>query len=70
MPSRALPRKNVEGALALCEALDAVFWLLGPAEDDYEETLEDYFDRRTLKCDAGWPKASTCTTRTPPQTSS
>jgi glycosyltransferase involved in cell wall biosynthesis len=40
MPSRALPRKNVEGALALCEALDAVFWLLGPAEDDYEETLE------------------------------
>jgi glycosyltransferase involved in cell wall biosynthesis len=40
MPSRALPRKNVEGALALCEALDAVFWLLGPAEDGYEETLE------------------------------
>jgi glycosyltransferase involved in cell wall biosynthesis len=40
MPSRALPRKNVEGALALCGALDAVFWLLGPAEDGYEETLE------------------------------
>ena len=40
MPSRALPRKNVEGALALCEALDAVFWLLGPAEDGYGETLE------------------------------
>jgi glycosyltransferase involved in cell wall biosynthesis len=40
MPSRALPRKNVEGALALCEALDAAFWLLGPAEDGYEETLE------------------------------
>jgi hypothetical protein len=41
MPSRALPRKNVEGALAMCEALDAVFWLLGPAEDGYEETLEE-----------------------------
>lgn len=40
MPSRALPRKNVEGALALCEALDATFWLLGPAEDGYEVTLE------------------------------
>ncbi len=40
MPSRALPRKNVEGGLALCEALDAVFWLLGPAEDGYEATLE------------------------------
>jgi mannosylglucosylglycerate synthase len=40
MPSRALPRKNVEGALGLCESLDAVFWLLGPAEDGYEATLE------------------------------
>jgi glycosyltransferase involved in cell wall biosynthesis len=40
MPTRALPRKNVEGALALCEALGAVFWLLGPAEDGYESTLE------------------------------
>ena len=40
MPSRALPRKNIEGALAMCEALDAVFWLLGPAEDGYETTLD------------------------------
>src|SRR6202167_6098477 len=40
MPSRALPRKNVEGALGLCEALGAVFWLLGPAEDGYEATLD------------------------------
>jgi glycosyltransferase involved in cell wall biosynthesis len=41
MPSRALPRKNIEGALALCEALDAVFWLLGPAEDGYETQLNE-----------------------------
>jgi glycosyltransferase involved in cell wall biosynthesis len=41
MPSRALPRKNIEGALALCEALDAVFWLLGPAEDGYETQLDE-----------------------------
>ena len=40
MPSRALARKNVGGALAMCEGLDAVFWLLGPAEDGYEGTLE------------------------------
>jgi glycosyltransferase involved in cell wall biosynthesis len=44
MPSRALPRKNVEGALALCEALEATFWLLGAAEDGYEETLEKLID--------------------------
>ena len=40
MPSRALPRKNVEAALAMCEALGAVFWLLGPAEDGYQDALE------------------------------
>jgi len=40
MPTRAIPRKNVEGALAMCEALDAVFWLLGPAEDGYGATLQ------------------------------
>lgn len=44
MPSRALPRKNVAGALALCEALGAVFWLLGPAEDGYESTLEELIE--------------------------
>ena len=49
MPSRALPRKNVEGALALCEALDAVFWLLGPAEDGYEATLEGLLARRQCR---------------------
>jgi glycosyltransferase involved in cell wall biosynthesis len=40
MPTRALPRKNVAGALTLCEALDAVLWLLGPAEDGYDEELD------------------------------
>jgi mannosylglucosylglycerate synthase len=40
MPTRALPRKNVEGAIALCQALDATYWLLGPAEDGYAVTLE------------------------------
>jgi glycosyltransferase involved in cell wall biosynthesis len=40
LPSRALARKNVPGALKLCASLDAVLWILGPAEDGYAATLE------------------------------
>ncbi len=40
MATRALPRKNVAGALRLCEQLDAILWLLGPSEDGYDEELE------------------------------
>ena len=43
MPSRALPRKNIEGALELCRALDAIFWLVGSAEDGYEKELNELF---------------------------
>jgi mannosylglucosylglycerate synthase len=41
-PTRALARKNVAGAIALTEALgalEAVYWLLGPAEDGYGPEL-------------------------------
>jgi glycosyltransferase involved in cell wall biosynthesis len=44
MPTRALARKNVAGALTLCQALDAVLWLLGPAEDGYDEQLDALID--------------------------
>jgi glycosyltransferase involved in cell wall biosynthesis len=39
-PSRAIPRKNVAGAIHDAEALGATLWLLGPSEDGYEEELE------------------------------
>ena len=44
MPTRALARKNVAGALELCERLDARLWLLGPAEDGYEAALDELLD--------------------------
>ncbi len=39
-PTRAIPRKNVAGAIALAEGLDATYWLLGPAEDGYCPELD------------------------------
>jgi len=39
-PVRAIPRKNVARAINLCEDLDGVYWLWGPAEDGYDDELE------------------------------
>jgi glycosyltransferase involved in cell wall biosynthesis len=39
-PTRAIPRKNVSGALTVAEELGATFWLLGPAEDGFGPELE------------------------------
>jgi glycosyltransferase involved in cell wall biosynthesis len=44
-PVRAIPRKNIPGAVRLAEALRATYWLLGTAEDGYADTLAAVLDR-------------------------
>jgi glycosyltransferase involved in cell wall biosynthesis len=48
-PTRAIPRKNVAGGVALATRLGATFWLLGPAEDGYGDELD------AVLASAGYP---------------
>ncbi len=56
MPTRAIPRKNVEGAFAFVENLDAVFWLLGPAEDGYGPALDAFMKKSRVRVIQGLPE--------------
>jgi glycosyltransferase involved in cell wall biosynthesis len=56
MPTRAIPRKNVAGGLALAETLEATFWLLGPAEDGFDDELDALLARTRARVVRGIPQ--------------
>lgn len=49
-PTRAIPRKNIAGGIALAEDLGATFWLLGPAEDGFGPELAQLVARARCPC--------------------
>ncbi|MGA7835007.1 MAG: glycosyltransferase [Acidimicrobiales bacterium] len=54
-PSRAIARKNVGAAFDLATSLDAVLWLLGPAEDGYDEALDELIAASATRVVVGMP---------------
>jgi glycosyltransferase involved in cell wall biosynthesis len=38
-PVRAIARKGIDRALAICETMGATYWLTGPVEDGYDDEL-------------------------------
>jgi glycosyltransferase involved in cell wall biosynthesis len=58
-PTRALPRKNIEGGLALAADVGGTYWLLGPAEDGYEPQLRRLVRNARCPVVLGWGVADT-----------
>jgi glycosyltransferase involved in cell wall biosynthesis len=56
LPTRAIPRKNIEGALKLAMELNAVLWILGPAEDGYSPKFEELLRDCAVPTRLGMPK--------------
>jgi mannosylglucosylglycerate synthase len=54
-PTRAIPRKNVAAGIALAQALDAVYWLTGAAEEGYGAQLADLLARARCPVLRGLP---------------
>jgi glycosyltransferase involved in cell wall biosynthesis len=59
LPTRAIPRKNIEGALQLALELQAVLWILGPAEDGYGPMFEELLQTSTVPTRLGMPESAT-----------
>jgi len=59
LPTRAIPRKNVRGALALAESLGATLWILGPAEDGFDDELDSLLSAATCPLRRGLPRDCT-----------
>ncbi len=48
-PVRAIARKNIPAALRLCQALDAIYWIPGEAEEGYGPEFERLLARTTAR---------------------
>jgi glycosyltransferase involved in cell wall biosynthesis len=57
-PTRAIPRKNVAGGIALSEFLGATYWLLGPAEDGFGPETARLIDASRAPVIFGWKDPS------------
>ncbi len=58
-PTRAIPRKNVPGAIRLAEALGATYWLVGTSEDGYEDELARHLGQARTPVVRGLPDGVT-----------